>query len=62
MVKSDGNGDKKVTILDIKENLKDNSLMRLISLVIVLIYSMCELTKDKESVKTLMNLKLKRWS
>ncbi|PHU02280.1 hypothetical protein BC332_27531 [Capsicum chinense] len=43
--------DKPVTLLKIKENLKDNSLSKLRSLAFMLIDSLDDLVKDKENLK-----------
>lgn len=48
MVKSKDNKDEEVTILTIKQNLKDYSLKKLKSLATVLIDSLCDLTKEKD--------------
>lgn len=55
MAKSDDDEDNKVTLLDIKENLKDYSLKELKFLTVVLIDTIGELTKDKESLNKNLN-------
>lgn len=58
LAKSDEDEDEKVTLLDIKGNIKDYSPKGLKYFSIVLIDIVCELTKDKESLsKILINLK-----
>lgn len=49
--------DKPMTLLDIKDNLKDYSPNKLKSHDSVLIDSMNELTKDKKSLKLLKNVR-----
>lgn len=50
MNKLDDDEDNKITLLDLKENLKNYSLKELNSLSTVLIDTIYEFTKDKESL------------
>lgn len=54
MAETDDNEDEPVTLLDIKENLKNCSLNKLRSLASVLSDSMNELFKDKENLKKVL--------
>lgn len=52
LIKDTNNEEKKpITLLEIKENLKDYSLSKLSSLISVLINSLNDLTRDKENMK-----------
>lgn len=51
MADSNSEGDKHVTLLDTKDNLKDYSLSKLVSLASMLIESLNNLSKYKENLK-----------
>lgn len=57
MVDSDGTGDNPITLLNIKDNLKDYSLTKQRSLTSVLINTLNNLDKDKKIKDAMENMR-----